>query len=799
VPVKTYVLTEILDYVDTHASQGGAFGISQSELAQSLGYHPCSMSRPLGALVTDGKLEVRRGNARGGERKQLVYQLTPVGRENLRRGARFVPMLPSELPVPPRPFLGRKEELGRLTVFSHDLEPLIWVDGAPGMGKTALVAQHVWRLKRGRVPFWFTARPGSSTRHFLEAISHALSAIGATQLAYYAGAQRAPTGREVANLVLRALGDLTLLGVLDDIHLAGPDLRSFLGEFLPPLLAEGKVLFFVVGQDPPLPFTHGLTVNRLTVGGLDRAAAHELTDRQGGLADRFEAVYQSSLGSPLMLQLAVQNPGVEASPSTLPAAVVAKMTDLEVASLVPVALSNVPLPASFLHEFGRMPKERIAELTRLGTLHAVGEGRVELLESIRRPLLARAGPRELEGHRTLATYYSRSHRPEAVRERFLHLVGGEDWRSASELLAHEERKILSLGYSDALRSAFSHMSHALPPGAHRFRVLRVEAELLRAHSEYSEAILLLRRAIADTSGDRRFQAECLLHIVELHLRLRQVENAESVFAEAKARAPASKRLRASFLLAEARLVEAKGDLVNARQMFEAAFELAQKDRRQGVALEALAAWSRQTSIGGAHQEALRMVEQGLPWARASGRTELVFNLLLVRARAYQETGKRDLADLEMRKIKTETEALGHLNQLSYTLSGLVAMSYEAGRWTEGAEFGRQAVALSERLGNDTVLGHTLASMATGELRHGHLQEAREYGERSILILSRLPVSDSLVFARSYLAEVYVELAEGPLARREYDGAIELAGSMGMDWWVQALQGELKGKIEALGA
>ncbi|MCI4349334.1 MAG: hypothetical protein L3J93_03840, partial [Thermoplasmata archaeon] len=107
-PAKTYVLAEILDYVGTHASREGAFGIPQRELAQALGYHACSMSRPLDRLVHDGHLASRRGLVRGGMRKQIVYQLTPGGQELLRRQTRDVPMLSADLPVPPRPFLGRK-------------------------------------------------------------------------------------------------------------------------------------------------------------------------------------------------------------------------------------------------------------------------------------------------------------------------------------------------------------------------------------------------------------------------------------------------------------------------------------------------------------------------------------------------------------------------------------------------------------------------------------------------------------------------------------------------------------------
>ncbi len=671
------------------------------------------------------------------------------------------------------------------------------------MGKTALVAQHVWRLKRGRIPFWFTARPGASPRHFLEAIAHALAPLGAAQLAYYAEVPRPPTGRVVASLVLKTLGDHTFLGVLDDVQLASPDLRSFLAEFFAAILPEGKTLFFLVGQEPPFLPAKGPEVHRLEIGGLDRAAAHELTDRQGGLADRFESVYQSSLGSPLMLQLAVQNPGVEANFTTLPDAVIAKMPASEIADLLPIALANAPLPLSFPQEFGKMERERVDELVRIGILHPTGEGRVELLEAIRRALINRAGPLDVQAHRTLAQFYGRSHRPEAVRERFLHLVAGEEWRAATELLARDERtnerKILSLGYSDALRNALNHMTLAMPQGPGRLRALLVGADLLRNHSENSEAILLLRRAVADAGEDPRLRAECHLRISELQLRQHQVESAREAVEAARSLAPSGKRLRSMFDFAEARIVEEQGDLVKARDLFRECFEQARRDRHRDVALEALARWSRQAAIGGAHEEALRMVDEGLPWARKSGHTELEFNLLLVRARAYQETGKAELAEMEMRKIRSETEAMGHLNQLIYTLSGLVAMTMEAGKYEEAGEFARQAIGHAERLGNETVLGHTLALLAGGELRQGKLEQAREHAERSVRVLSRQPPSDSLVYARSYLTEVYTAQGEAALAREEYRAATQLAASIGMQWWVDQMEQEFKSKIDKLAA
>ena len=99
---ETYLPIEILDYVETHAPpEESPFGISQRELAKALGYHPCSMSRPLASLVGEGYLTQGRGLVRDGVRKQLTYRITEPGRTRLRRETREVPLLSGEIPPPP--------------------------------------------------------------------------------------------------------------------------------------------------------------------------------------------------------------------------------------------------------------------------------------------------------------------------------------------------------------------------------------------------------------------------------------------------------------------------------------------------------------------------------------------------------------------------------------------------------------------------------------------------------------------------------------------------------------------------
>ncbi|MCI4331969.1 MAG: tetratricopeptide repeat protein [Thermoplasmata archaeon] len=795
-PVVSYLPAEILDYVETHApSEETAFGISQRELAKALGYHPSSMSRPLAELVEKGFLRTQRGIVRGGQRKQFVYALTEDGRTTLRRQTQEVPLLSGALPPPPNPFLGRKEELRELMGYSQGGGAVVFLDGPAGIGKTALVSRHLRRLKAGRVPFWFTVRAGASSRQFAVALAHALAPLGAQQLAYYSQLPRQPVGREVADLAQRALGARELITVVDDVHSATVDMRRFLEEFVGGLSKGRHDLFFMLGHDAPFFQIEGLRTQRLVLGGLDRASAHELTDRRGGLADRFESVYQASLGSPLLLQLSVSVPGVEATPLALPAAVVERMPRDELLGLLPVALANEPIPASFVTEMSGLPQERLSQLTQAGILQRASEGRLELLQVVRTALMTKTTPgEEREAHLTLAGFYGRSHRPESVRERFLHLVAGESWKQASDVLAHQERTLLSLGYSDTLRNALRHLGLAIAKGAARVRALRVEANLLRLHSEYAEAILSLRRAVVESDRDQRVETECLFQIVELYVRMRQIDEADRALREARERAPPSRRFDVYLALSEARVIEARGDLVRAQSLFQQAFQFGKKWRVADLALEAIAAWSRIVSLGGDREAALAVVEEALPDARASGRLDITFNLLLVRARAYAELGDKAQAEAEMRLIRVEAEALGYLSQLTYTLSGLCAMAVDGKRWNEGVGYARQAIALAERLGNDVVLGHTLALLGTAEHRQGQLDEAFDHANRGVTILERQPPSDSLAIARSYLAEICLDRGDVEAARAQYEAALRLVESMGMSWWKEQVQNELEVRL-----
>ncbi|MGA7923610.1 MAG: AAA family ATPase [Thermoplasmata archaeon] len=802
-PSVTYLPAEILDYVNTHApGEESSFGISQSELATALGYHRCSMSRPIADLVQHGLLQTKRGTVRGGVRKQLVYSLTEEGRTQLRKVAGTAPLVSGVIPAQPVPFVGRKEELGQLFEATSAGLAIVHVQGPSGIGKTALVARHVRRLKEGVVPFWFSARPGSSPKHFTAALAHALSPLGAQQLAYYAQLPKLPAGREVADLAERALGARKLLAVVDDAHLADSEMRKFLSEFMTGFRDPRRDTFVLVGQDP-VPWTpSGIEVKHVIVGGLDRSAAHDLTDRHGGLGERFEEIYKTSLGSPLLLRLAVSNPMRDTSAASLPAALVDHLQPRDRLDLLPLALANEPLPRALVMQASKLTDTDLDRFLRSGMLQAASDQRIELLQVVRDEFLKRvSGPDRRDAHRKLASYYTRSHRPEAIRERFIHLVAAEDWKSANQVIVRSERLLLSLGYNDGLRNALRHMTLSMPRGVGRVRALRVEARLLQVHSELPSALAALRRAISEAVQDPRLRCELLVQSADILVRLQQTDEASEALKEAEKKGPPSKRFRLSAQLARGRILEAQGDRDEAERLYASAFNDAKRSRLSELMLESAHAWSRLT-LGGEPQGALRMVDDAIPAARKSSRVDLLFALKILRSRLLGVLGDVQGAFVELDQVRREADALGYLQPLVNALVGLSGFAFDAERWEDGTQYGRQALELAERVGNDSMLGHCLATLCSGEHRQAAsvpqgegrgrlLEDAMNHGERSVAILGALPSSDSLAMACGYLAEVYESMGRPDDAEQNFRRSLGIAKEVNMVWWITLVEREIE--------
>jgi tetratricopeptide (TPR) repeat protein len=236
-----------------------------------------------------------------------------------------------------------------------------------------------------------------------------------------------------------------------------------------------------------------------------------------------------------------------------------------------------------------------------------------------------------------------------------------------------------------------------------------------------------------------------------------------------------------------------------------AFELARRFKITDLALESIAAWTRLEELESGPEVALKVIAEALPEARQAGRTDITFNLRLVRARAYFRMGQVELAESEMGLVKSEAESLGYLNQLTYSLAGLVTTAAQGKRWVEAVSYAKQACALAERLGNDVVLGHSLALLCTTELRQleaggnaSLIHDSIEHGERSVSVLSRLPPTEALILAQGYLAEAWMHSGDFTKAQRLYEATLGLCDSLNLGWLRAAMISELGPRLQVDG-
>ncbi|MHB8352187.1 MAG: tetratricopeptide repeat protein, partial [Thermoplasmata archaeon] len=453
------------------------------------------------------------------------------------------------------------------------------------------------------------------------------------------------------------------------------------------------------------------------------------------------------------------------------------------------------MPLSFLNEAGGLRPERITELAAQGLLQRASEGRVEVLNTVRAAVISRVNVNQVRAaHLALARFYGRSHRTESVREQFLHLVAAESWRLAGELLTRQESILLASGYSDAVRNGLAQLTVSGPQESVRIRALRTQAQLLRVHSEWNEAIACLQTAVTESRKDPRVQAECLLSMIEPYCRLLKIEEAQLALDRARSVAPATHRLQEFLMHCEARILEAQGNLPKAQELYTQVFQSATKSSHTDLALEALARWSRLASLTVEEHGMGPLIDVGIREARNSGRMDIVFSLMSARARRLALLGQNEAAMSEMNLIRGEADALGYLTQLVHALSGLAALSVEMKRWEEASASARQASELAARLGNDTIRGYTLSIQCASDLRQSRLTEAKAHGELAVQILSRLPPSDSLPMAHAYLAEAYLESGEIIPAQSNYDRAVAISEKLGMNWWRKQVEAELGPKI-----
>jgi hypothetical protein len=296
-------------------------------------------------------------------------------------------------PIPPHDgFVGRAQDLAAVA----GPDPVVIVEGIPGIGKTALLARAAAGTA-GTQAFWMTCRGVETVAWLAARLASHLRARGEAAAARRLEAVHGPA---VADAVLAALDAPGSLAVIDDVHrVADPGLRALVADAAA-RLANGRLR---LGSRERVPHAPRPGVRVLELAGLPDADALALLahDGVGVPAELRERVRDEAGGHPLALHLLAEAakggalaPLLDRRPEQelaefLLAEIDARLGDLERAALAHASLFPHAFGADDLRAVGAKAPEAALDGLRRRRLVAWDEDGYRLHEVVRNFYYAR--------------------------------------------------------------------------------------------------------------------------------------------------------------------------------------------------------------------------------------------------------------------------------------------------------------------------------------------------------------------------------------------------------------------------
>lgn len=210
----------------------------------------------------------------------------------------------------PTPFLNRNNEISRLKKWvESDAYGLMILEGAPGIGKTALIS----KVARENFPntdiFWYAFGEGSDTRSIIECMSDFFHKIGRESLKIFVDSSGTSDIKKCASISLQDLVETNVLLVFDGFDDVSDDVKNLILMILDSLDEElhSSVKFVITTRElgrmsekkESLPDT---SILRFQIRGLDEATAREFENLKGLGEIEFKRIYQLTEGNPRLLQ-----------------------------------------------------------------------------------------------------------------------------------------------------------------------------------------------------------------------------------------------------------------------------------------------------------------------------------------------------------------------------------------------------------------------------------------------------------------------------------------------------------------
>ncbi len=728
VTVEESILLHLLDYSRYGSDDTVPMELAQAGMSRSLGVRRSHVSMSLDSAKSRENVEEHLARVKGENRRRKCYFLTSQGEElakslkekigrvtvsaRLPDGADFegelselkeklhgfslprmallatdgIVKLPivksrSEITITQVPeienFIGRKNELAALENFFDRDAKILLLNGMPGIGKTALAA----RAAANQTIFWFDITEWSSPRNLANHLAGFLSIQGANRMERYLEAHEVPDLADLRDILLDI--NFSTIMIFDDCQNASNSIISFMKMLISASGDSQYIKAGFLGREMPdiIDIKQKLTdanIIQMALEPLGDADSAELLRSCGIDELAIMKISKQAGGHPLYLKLAGTGNDTSALDieDMLARMIFQNLSDRENQILHLLSVFRHPAGSDALVESSEDIKI-LENLEKKCILFNAGGWNMHNL--VRDFYYSRQAPAERESrHEQVAEFYNTySSGPDDEIEEVFHLLKAMDFESGIMNFVSGGQRWLRQGFADEVL----YLADMIPDD--------------HTNSEDEYNISFLTASALDLIGDWDRASEHYGICFELATVLNDIDK------------------EATMLRREGAILYRKGELADARKIFEKALATLSESENQILLAEI------HGSIGVVH------------WRQGKQN----------KARIAHEI------DLEISQVEKDKRGIARAQ------NNLGIMDWESGEFGTALERYSTALELAEKLGDKKLVAILYSNIADIHRSKGLNAEARRYYQRCLELAEDLKFNWQVAEAYRGLAQV----------------------------------------------
>jgi ATP/maltotriose-dependent transcriptional regulator MalT/DNA-binding MarR family transcriptional regulator len=444
----------------------------------------------------------------------------------------------------PRYFFGRESELKEINEWMKSEEmKILAVKGIAGIGKTTLMAKVAGEEKEKRI-FWYKFHNWSTLRNLLTHFSDFLTQEGKDALKLYLEENRVMDVGDVQALLKNQLGDIQALLIFDDFHRANQRILAFFEALTEVLYELEDIKLVLLGREIPKFYDRrdvlvSRLVGELQLKGLDKTSSLELLKLRKIDSEHLDAIYESTKGHPLSLELVELSKGEIGKRNIeqfLQEEVLKRLGDKEKRLLRFASVFRYPVhPEAYLSISRKDKKEKIThetidDLVDMSLLTAP-DSLYDVHDVIREFFYQRLS-RELKMayHLKVAEYFEDEADDLALVEAQYHHIKAENQNRAVELALQYGEHLINRGYLEEFLKILDSVDKEKVALKYLITLLTMEGDALTTLGEWNRAIELHEESLqaAKELKDERGIAQAYYKIAAIHYRKGALDEALSL-------------------------------------------------------------------------------------------------------------------------------------------------------------------------------------------------------------------------------------------------------------------------------